>query len=327
MAKRSLPSILFCFVAAGGCLLAAGCSGESRLRTFCIMNGDCPPGTRCDTKTGLCLCASDSACKPDEYCAPDGQCRRRMSCDTNLDCPKGTFCDTVTGNCIEQGKCTQDLQCPFGEICSDTFFRCVPGCRIHGDCPLGDICLDSRCQSGLCVDKSYCAYGQLCDTDTHTCTDDTRGPYCAYCSSATIYEPHQCGDAGPNFCLVKGGDLGLPPYCGVDCSEGQPCPNGYGCFSVRIVYTSDNCTKNEECSSGRCYIREGDERGFCLCTETDQCPQDSCDDTFFECRITRRLCTPGGNECDRPVYCIEGYCHIGYNCKPIEGLRCEDIKP
>ncbi len=300
-----------------------GCKTETGLRTFCTSDNDCKPGFRCDRGSGMCLCATDDVCGPEEYCAPDGICRRQWPCDTNLDCPEGTLCDTTTGNCIEEGKCTHDKHCLPGRICTE-YFTCVPGCRVAGDCPLGRICLDGKCEEGRCEDRGYCDIGQLCDPESKTCYDDTRGPYCAYCSSSTIYDPDSCGQ-GPNFCLVKGGDLTLPPYCGVDCSDGQPCPNGYDCFSVRIVYTSDNCRSDEECESGSCHIKEGDELGFCLCTADNQCPQDHCDDTYFQCRITRRFCTPAGNECERPVYCIDGYCHIGYNCKPVEGLHCEDL--
>lgn len=306
-------------------LLLAGCEGGERLRTFCTGDNDCPAGFRCQRETGLCVCAIDEVCPPGQYCAPDGQCRRRLSCDSNADCPAGTFCDTTTGNCIELGKCTQDRQCPAGQICSEVFFRCVPGCRQDGDCELYDVCLEGSCQKGLCRDKTYCAIGQLCDDLSHRCYDDTRGPYCAYCKSATIYDPDSCGE-GPNFCLVKAGDLTLPPYCGVDCDQGQACPNGYDCASVRIVYTSDNCTRDDQCASGKCYIREGDQKGFCLCTQDSNCPQDACDLTFLRCSVTRRPCTPGGNECDRPIFCIGGYCHIGRNCKPLEGLRCEDLR-
>ncbi|MBN2496431.1 MAG: hypothetical protein JXR96_17690 [Deltaproteobacteria bacterium] len=315
-------------LAALGCvwLAAVGCESPESLRTYCSDDLDCPAGYRCERETGLCVCATDEVCGPDEYCAPDGRCRRSMACDSNLDCPDGEFCDSTTGNCLPEGMCTADKQCPLGQICSETRFVCVPGCRIKGDCPLGQICRQGACKDG-CDDKYDCDWGQLCDRASETCYHDTRGPYCAHCASATIYDPSQCAP-GPNYCLIKGGDLSLAPYCGVDCSQGekeQPCPNGYDCFSVRLVYTSENCSEDWECSSGKCYIKEGDEKGFCLCTADSQCPDDSCDETTFECRYTRKNCTPGGNECDRPIYCIDGFCHIGWNCKPVEGLRCEDL--
>jgi len=301
-----------------------GCNSAADLRAFCTGNDQCPAGFRCAGDSGLCLCAADEACPGDEFCAPDGRCRPRMGCDNNLDCPAGTFCDTFTGNCSEEGKCTQDFHCALGQICAESF-SCVRGCRIHGDCPLGDLCRAGKCQGGLCDDQSFCRYGQLCDAQTSRCLDDDRGPFCQSCASATLFEPSQCGD-GPNFCLVTGGDLTLSPYCGVDCGLDQSCPQGYSCGSVRIVYSRDNCHANQECSSGLCLIREGDDRGFCLCTADAQCPQDQCDATTRICLVTRRPC-PLGNECDRPIHCIDGFCHIGYNCKPIEGLRCEDLLP
>jgi hypothetical protein len=177
----------------------------------------------------------------------------------------------------------------------------------------------------MCTDDGFCAYGERCDLAAHTCFVDTRGPFCDTCTSATIYEPHQCGP-GPNFCLIKAGDLTLAPYCGVDCSQYQPCPHGYACFSVRIVYTSENCKSDDQCSSGKCFIREGDQLGFCLCTADQQCPRDNtCDDFYGECRITHQFCV-NDSDCG-PVFCIDGFCHIGYNCKPLEGLRCEDLTP
>ena len=306
-------------------LVALGCEGGERLRTFCTGDDDCPPGYRCDRDSGRCLCASDDVCGPEEYCAPDGVCRRRMACDTNLDCPEDTFCDSTTGNCIELGKCTDDKHCPLGQICSQAF-SCVPGCRDAGDCPLGRVCLDGHCESGLCEDKSYCAAGELCDPETMTCYDaydEQTAPYCRPCVPTGIGEPNSCGD-GANFCVMTGNDPSLEPFCGVDCSRGQPCPNGYSC-SLILRAVGGSCRSDADCETGACHINEGDEVGFCLCTADSDCPQDSCDDFTFRCTVTRRTCTPGGGECDRPIYCIDGLCLIGRNCTPIEGLRCSDL--
>ena len=305
-------------------LLIGSCSNKPS-DLYCQSDGNCPANFSCNPSTGLCICASDSTCQADEYCAPDGRCQRRQSCDNNLDCAQGSFCDTSTGNCIESGKCTKDIQCPFGQLCSEVYFHCVTGCRKNGDCPLYQVCRAGSCLEGLCEDKTYCNYGQKCNPDTQKCEDDTSGRFCDQCSSSTIYDPFNCG-AGPNFCLIKAGDLSLQPYCGVDCNQGQSCPNGYDCFSVRIVYSNENCTKDSQCSSGKCSIREGDAKGFCLCTLDSDCPKDYCDDTIMECRITRRPCTPGGTECNPQIPCISGFCHIGRNCKPLEGLRCDDLK-
>ena len=45
----------------------------------------------------------------------------------------------------------------------------------------------------------------------------------------------------------------------------------------------------------------------------------------MQCRVTRKPCIPGGGDCDRPIYCIDGLCLIGRNCTPIEGLDCDDL--
>jgi hypothetical protein len=307
-------------------LLTCGCAGGERLRSYCSQDGDCPLGTRCDRASGLCLCTSDAFCGPDEYCGPDGLCHRRLSCDTNLDCPEDTLCDTTTGNCIERDKCTQDVQCPFGQICSESLFRCAAGCRRNGDCVLGSVCREGSCQAGLCDDKSFCGYGQLCEDSSSTCRDDTRGPYCQPCTPGSISNPYRCGP-GPNFCVMTGNDPSLPPFCGVDCDEGQECPNGYSCDLI-LVAPEGSCSKDEECSSGSCYKNEGDTVGFCLCNSDGECPSNVCDDSMPvpACSTTRKACAPGSSGSCRPLLCIDGLCLIGRNCTPLEGLRCQDLE-
>jgi hypothetical protein len=302
--------------------LAPGClEQDQQLRTFCSQDADCPPGYRCDPKSGLCLCATDEVCKPDEYCAPDGRCRKRMSCDTNLDCPEDMFCDSTTGNCIELGRCTKDEQCPLGEICSE-LFECKPGCRTSGGCPLTYVCREGDCLSGGCDDKSYCDYGQLCDVELDSCYV-ASGPFCDLCQPVNVSNPYRCGP-GPNFCIMTNNDPSLEPFCGVDCNAGQECPNGYSC-SLILTAPGQSCDSNDDCASDECHINEGDTVGFCLCVLDSECPQDSCDDFASQCRITRKPCIPGGNDCDRPIYCIDGLCLIGRNCTPIEGLDCADF--
>lgn len=305
-------------------LLIESCDPGSRLSSICD-DQSCPAHFRCDRGSGVCVCASDAACSPDEFCAPDGTCRRRMACDTNLDCPEGMLCDSLTGQCVEAGTCTQDIGCPLGQICT-SLFHCAPGCRANGDCLKGQVCRDDTCRPGLCEDKSFCPTGYLCDQSTETCIDaydDTLRPYCRSCRPTGPGEPFSCGP-GPNFCLMTGNDPSLPPFCGVDCSEGQECPQGYGCDLI-LRAVEGSCREDAECASGQCSKNEGDDVGFCLCSQDSECPRDACDDFTFQCRVTRRTCSPGGTECDRPIYCIDGLCLIGRNCAPVEGLRCADL--
>jgi len=302
-------------------LLASGCQQGERLRSFCGDDADCPPGFRCEQGTGLCVCAGDEVCPPGYVCAPDGRCRKRVGCDSNLDCPEGTFCDSQSGTCIEAGKCTSDKQCPPGQICTE-MFRCSPGCRDSGDCPLGWFCRDGQCRQGGCDSTRDCAVGQLCDRQADACVT-AEGRYCTPCQPTSPASPFPCGE-GPNFCVMTNNDPSLEPFCGVDCDAGQECPNGFSCNLI-LVAPGGSCRSDEECSSGQCHINEGDEVGFCLCAADSDCPSDACDDFTGYCRITRRPCLPGGNDCDRPIYCIDGLCLIGRNCTPIEGLDCADL--
>ncbi len=297
------------------------CSRQEQLRTFCTSDTECPPGMRCDPHSGMCLCASDEVCAPDEYCAADGQCRKLMSCDTNQDCPEDMFCDSTQGQCIELGKCVRDQQCPFGQVCTARGL-CIPGCHDSGDCELGLTCRDGACHATGCDNDAFCDYGQFCDLEADTCVLAV-GPYCDPCQPTSVSNPYRCGP-GPNFCVMTNNDPSLEPFCGVDCSDNQPCPNGYDC-SLILTAPESSCRADEDCSSLDCHINEGDEVGFCLCTADEQCPQDSCDDFSGQCRITRRTCVPGQGDCDRPIFCIDGLCLIGRNCTPKEGLDCADF--
>ena len=52
---------------------------------------------------------------------------------------------------------------------------------------------------------------------------------------------YYCAEGAPNYCLIDASlPLGQAFFCGVDCSGGQGCPNGYQCRDVRIV-TAQNC--------------------------------------------------------------------------------------
>src|SRR6185437_4263039 len=94
-----------------------------------------------------------------------------------------------------------------------------------------------------------CGIQQLCDVAAGTCITDSRGPYCAGCAGGVA--SRDCGTYG-NYCLldtVNGGD-----YCGVDCSDGQACPNGYECKNVIILPASTlpTCALPEQCIEDHC---------------------------------------------------------------------------
>jgi hypothetical protein len=222
----------------------------------CAPDISCAPGFSCDPNTGACACDSDSSCAADQFCNSIGFCQDRLLCQSSADCGAGTFCDAPSGTCIANGTCTIDVQCALGQVCND--FTCVPGCHQSGDCPLSQICaacaagtphtdcpVSNLCISGHCDSQLSCAYGDICaptaeDPDGGSvCQRDTRGPFCETCVGSPG-TPYLCDNDPANYCLIDPSlPLGQAYYCGVDCSQGQECPNGYYCHDVRIQAALD----------------------------------------------------------------------------------------
>jgi hypothetical protein len=230
----------------------------------------CAPGFSCEPSTGRCGCESDSSCADGESCNKEGFCQPRLRCDSTADCDAQSICDSQSGACIPKGTCTQDLQCPQGQVCQE--FACTSGCRVTGDCRASEVCracpagtpaaqcpVGKQCVQGRCDRQGSCKYGERClpgagadpntdcslPTSDCACVKDTRGPFCGGCSSSPAF-PSLCttpdGVAqAESFCLIDSSKpLFQAFYCGVDCAEGQECPNGYICRDVRIV-TAQGC--------------------------------------------------------------------------------------
>jgi hypothetical protein len=376
-------------------LLVAGllpaCTEEKKLVSGCSSDEECgePAHWRCELTTGECLCRTAAACGTGEVCNSLGYCQANVGCYGSGDCPEGFFCDTTTNTCLADGRCAVDLHCKTGELCDAATRLCKAGSRSHGDCRLGEACLCreiaddgterevpcgceatseqerarcavGRCSVEACVDDAFCGWGELCRAPSEgalpACESDydpELRPYCDTC----VYAPGEkaCGEA-PNFCLYS--TYTQSTYCGVDCSQGQRCPNGYDCADVIVVWTKTRCESNSDCASpenrtdvpcasdadcpnhglcdlaagfcyGKCLKHEGANESFCSCVVDDDCAQDSCDPTKGLCSITKRACDMEGESCPR-IRCVDfgekGGCHIGQNCKPLEGLTCGDLR-
>ena len=163
--------------------------------------------------------------------------------------------------------------------------------------------------------------------------------------------------AGANFCLI---DLhGNNLFCGVDCSQGQSCPSGYGKINV-IILTKSTCFNDAACPpsnipctdgdagsscpsdsqcvdgpsggkvcGGYCVADEGNVsgQGFCTCVTDSVFPKDTCDEGT--CEMSQQPCVvgPSGDAfCSSFISCVdlEGTrgCFIGRNCAPTHGLHC-----
>jgi hypothetical protein len=374
--------------------LACACSSKPKLVNGCSADSDCGDATawRCDLSTATCLCRTSDACPAGQTCNVQGYCQAKIGCYETLDCPVRFFCDPSTNLCLADGSCASDLDCAAGQLCDAASQTCKAGCRVDGDCGLREVCLCpaqgdggatedlcgcdgsdggtaacpvGRCASGLCRDDGACDWGYVCATPPggglKVCLNDydTRlRPYCANC--VDIPGQDTCG-AGANFCLYS--TYTQTTYCGVDCSDGQHCPNGYDCKNVIVVWTRTACTAPDQCTTpdhrsslacqtdadcpnnglcghdpgapvgfcyGDCKKHEGANMSFCACVADEDCAQDSCVAESQTCSISRKICDPNGNGCFK-TRCVQfngtGGCVIGQNCKPLEGLTCADVQP
>jgi hypothetical protein len=389
--SRPRARLLLCLLA----LSALTCKAKNPLINGCRQDEDCsdPKIFRCNLDTGQCLCRTNDACKAGEFCNAMGYCQAHVGCYETQDCPAGFFCDPISDTCIADGRCASDLDCPPGELCDKATSTCKAGCRVDGDCNLRELCVCAgqadgggaeapcgctgttdaerescplgRCVAGSCLDNSWCGFSEACKSSPagglSTCQSDfdaTLRPYCANC--VDVPGGNDCGP-GPNFCLFSTYTSRL--YCGVDCSQGQQCANGYDCKDVIVVWTrticnsTDDCTapdkrtsltcdKDEDCPNhglcghdpgapvgfcyGRCTFHEGANESFCSCVADEDCAQDACDPQSRSCSISRKTCDPAGGGC-RKIRCVDfgdkGGCLIGQNCKPLEGLTCSDVGP
>ena len=375
MSARLAFLLLALLLAAPG---LSGCRENTVRSTGCSQDSDCgSPASahRCETETGVCLCRTNTACTPTEFCNGSGFCQDRAGCEKNADCLDDTLvCDTTTGSCMPRGRCTTDLQCPMGQVCGPAS-TCVDGCRRDGDCEAvscrcGDGACDpdggqlGTCDGTFCSSDRFCRFGEICAAQPDsgvpyamcgTDFDPVRRPYCGNCSFGG--GDALCGN-GPNFCLIDTQNVGNY-YCGVDCSEGQACPRGYGCQDVIVVgggalpqcsaanpscpanpalpcATDAECPRGGSCAkapgapngycAGQCAVSEGDPVGYCTCLVDADCAQESC--SAGRCSISKRACVTD-SDC-RSIRCVDfngmGGCLIGQNCAPDEGLSCLQVQ-
>ena len=315
--------------------LLSACSSDKSTDNTCVEDLDCvAPGTRCDIEAQQCVCGTDEACADGEFCNLAGSCQKKSGCSRNSEClGDNEFCDLKSGRCLEGPKeqldsaCGLVSHCPLRTICDGS--QCIVGCHDDGDCPLGEVCYDDgtgrACATGtgLCSEDAFCDYGEQCQGNE--CKKDRRGPYCRGCSRRTALNPEPCDDAR-NFCLINSAETGgFRQFCGVDCSLGQECPNGYDCNFV-VILTDDVCTTNAQCQCDR------DKISFATrtCTVSDPCvPVNSdgspaADATF--CVNTGHLdCNPGGEgdaSCLVPRGDTAGFCTCDDDSDCADGGTC-----
>ncbi|MBK6690520.1 MAG: hypothetical protein IPG45_38990 [Deltaproteobacteria bacterium] len=182
----------------------------------------------CDLNTNQCVeCLEDSHCGGNGVCdlAAGNVCRR--PCSPNGNCFGGDVCDPSINACVE---CLADTDCDVGEICNPSARSCQE-CFTNADCalqPNQPIC-GSAGQCVGCAADSDCGAGEICFTE--------QGGWCVAPQARGLCEPcdddDQCG--GPeDLCIgYLANNTIFDRSCGTDCSQGQACPSGYQCISVR----------------------------------------------------------------------------------------------
>ena len=314
-------------------LLALGlwsCSGTTPSTGLCESDVQCPlAGTRCDVEAGRCVCALDEACDPGFFCNNSGVCQVQSGCSSNAECRQDdTYCDLSTGQCLQgpslvQGaNCGLASHCPFGTVCEAG--SCVAGCFDDGDCPLGVACIDGTCMEGLCSTDDFCEYAEECKGGQ--CKQDFRGPYCRGCTQRTGANPEPC-DAPRNFCLVNNRELGgFTNFCGVDCSLGQECPNGFRCGGV-LILTQDSCFNSAQCQCNPNQLRFAS----ATCTVPVACdprlPNGQPDPNATSCSVPGQADCNGGQEggpntCVVPRGLTEGNCTCSVDSECADDAVC-----
>ncbi len=262
----------------------------------------CPQGGACD---GVCVdldadgedCgACEVACDPAATC-DGGSCRcddGLFQCGDGACVGLGAVCDRAADcgdGSDEAGCCFGDGDCGLGRICEDN--RCEDGCRAHAGCPAGQQCTAGACAPG-CAAHGDCPAAEYCDPEGRCrpgCRDDAA--------------------CGPERQCAAGA-------CVDRCDGDAECNPGRICLGARCT---DGCRQHDDCGAGRVCV---DNRCVSGCRGDGECgPTTVCEDL---------QCVPGcrgDGGCFGGQICLDGLCRAG--CRDdaacdadeiCEGLRC-----
>ncbi|MCP4503787.1 MAG: hypothetical protein GY822_28000 [Deltaproteobacteria bacterium] len=354
--RLRVVNVVFLGVLTAFSLLSMGssCSTDgSSERCTTVDDARCADGQICDVDEGYCTCNPDvpgnNGCSVDEICNAERRCQIRPGCLTNDDCENSSgeasaeqFCDVTTGTCLlklycqagdDDVCCTKDTHCPYAHICNALEGRCILGCNDDGDCLLGQGCVKEaigtigQCQAGRCTANNQCGYGELCNLEDGFCVYDARGPICQGCSGGVASD--DCEEPA-NYCLTDSSDpTRSSEFCGVDCSQGQPCPFGYSCSDVILFGQSLGLPA---CSGAETCVLDGpeDTMGYCsrnaleACSVDEDCPQGPPGNDCPRAHVGNCLldqfqdCSEDVECCDDPDACPEGSC-VKQVCRGGEG--------
>lgn len=301
----------------------------------------CPDGTTC---FDLGDDGTQAQCLPDDLLCNN-------PCD-EVSCGGGWVCDPTDGSCNPPrelcDQCENNQQCGGEEdLCltfPDGLRGCATSCAVDA-CPDGYRCSGITVGTGTanvcipedltCVDRCAdvtCEDGERCNPLNGRC--EQPGGMCDPCSADAecggaldrclgVAGPECASDAdcaAQETCNATSGTC-VGAFCGQDCSSGQACPEGAGCFNfeggaqclpIRLDCL-DRCA-DVVCGAG---FNCDDQSGECVASELAACGA-PCDNNAA-CGEYDDLCLAVGvgtqcfYGCDDP----EDPCPVGYGCFPV----------
>lgn len=290
-----------------GTLTDPGTDPGTDVAPECKDSSACALGNICFEDKCVPGCGSDRDCAGGRHCVPEslphGFCAQCLTndhcntaanekcvgttcvttCQTNNDCTSQTnapYCDTNVGTCVQ---CLSDGVCPIGTLCIAS--KCQPGCRSDRDCPDNLKCDPKSGANGgcfVCVQNADCN-GRICKE--HQCVID--------CTAVNCQAPTAVCDPATGGC--------------VGCLSKTDCPAGNLCLGNRCIEgceTDNDCSGGLKCASGTCV----------QCITDAQCP--------LKQKCLQNQCLSA--ECSRDTDCGSGkYCHpLLLSCETLPAKYC-----
>ncbi|MER2565381.1 MAG: EGF domain-containing protein [Myxococcaceae bacterium] len=204
-------------------------------------------------------------------------------------CGQGEVCNR--GRCaVLPDDCTQmPMGCGSGFYCDPVSKKCMTGCRLTADCPMG-----ASCSSGTCsCPTGQHACGQTCVPDDATSSCGTRCSVCAQPANSTS----TCSGGACGFTCATG-----YAQSGTTCVDIDECSTNNGGCSASATCTNTPGARTCACNAG--FSGDG-----VTCTDINECATNN-GGCANEATCTN---TPGARTCA---------CNGGYTG---DGLTCADI--
>ncbi len=203
-------------------------------------------------------------------------------------CGQGQVCNQ--GRCeVLPDDCTTGTGCGSGYFCDPVSKRCMTGCRLTADCPMGATCAGGTCS---CPSGEH-ACGQQCVSSSAV---TSCGTSCAACVVPANAAPVCTGGACDFTCAT-----GFVRQ-GQDCLDVDECLNGNGGCSANAACANLPGSRTCTCAAG--FTGDG-----ITCTDTDECQTNN-----GGCSASATCSnTPGSRTCA---------CNSGFSG---DGLTCTDV--